>query len=158
MSLKRLTTDDPQNNVQTMNNILINKDGWSYIRDGGQGVPITDYCLSICQSLKCKKLRINKHRMTPKKSESDKDVFLCDCCLFRNCPVANLYAALCGYGRIHDRLQMWEDLGLDFDRAKELAEADKEGRVRIMSEGQQAAEIALAETMMKEGNETCHKS
>jgi len=142
MSLERLTTDDPQDNVQTMNNILINKDGWSYLRDGGQGVPITTFCLDICKQLKCR--AVKRARL---KSETDRDVFLCDCCLFKNCAVANLYAALCGYGRIHDRLQMWEDLGLDFDRTKELAEADKEGRVRIISEGQHAAEIALAETM-----------
>ncbi|MFQ9063339.1 MAG: hypothetical protein ACLR5X_17990 [Oscillospiraceae bacterium] len=104
--LPKMVTDNPQGNFETMLNLIYGKDGWSYIRyseDGTDGMPITDFCLKkLCPEFGCSVFA--DQAMT----DEEKDEFLVDC-VFDNCPVATVYAALSGYGHLRDRLRKHED-------------------------------------------------
>ena len=97
--MNRLTTDNPQNNIETLMNMVYAKDGWHYIRHGEEGMPTTDFCLMLCKERRCDMPDYDGM------SNEAKDEMLCDC-VFENCPVATVYAALCGYGHVRSRLKM----------------------------------------------------
>lgn len=123
--MERLTTDNPQNNIETMMNMVFGKDGWFRIRDDGEGKPITDFAIKLCIMRGCD--------MAPdmELSQEAKDECLCDC-LMEPCPIADVYAALSGFGHIRGRLKAYEDSGLTPERAAELGKADREGRVAVV--------------------------
>ena len=102
---ERLTTDTPENNVQTMFSMVYGKDGWQYIRHGDDGMLTTDFCLMLCKERGC----MAQDDM-PITNEA-KDEMLCDC-VFEGCPVATIYAALSGFCHVRDRLKMYEDAGI----------------------------------------------
>ena len=101
--MNRLTTDNPQNNIEVVMNMVYGKDGWQHIRHGEDGMPTVDFCLMLCKERGC---------TTPDDYGADtnerKDEMLCDCA-FENCPVATVYAALSGFGHVRGRLKMYED-------------------------------------------------
>ena len=103
--MKRLTTDNPQNNFETVMNLVYGKDGWQYIRHGDKTMRTTDFCLMLCKERGC--VRLNEWV-----TEEEKDECLCDC-LFEGCPIATVYAALSGFGHVRSRLKMYEDAGLE---------------------------------------------
>ena len=49
--MNRLTTDHPQNNFETVMNLVYGKDGWQYIRHGETEMRTTDFCLMLCKCL-----------------------------------------------------------------------------------------------------------
>lgn len=104
--LPKMVTDDPKGNFEVMLNLVYGKDGWSYIRyseDGTDGMPITDFCFKkLCPEFGCSAFA--DQTMT----DEEKDELLFDC-VFDNCPVATVYAALSGYGHLRDRLRKHED-------------------------------------------------
>ena len=104
--MKRLTSDHPKGNFETMMNIVYGVDGWQYIRDGENGMPTTDFCLKLCEDHGCvlSETIINGTQET-------KDEWLCEC-LFDGCHVATVYAALSGFGHVRDRLKRYEDAGM----------------------------------------------
>lgn len=102
--MNRLTMDHPKNNFETVLNLVYSKDGWQYIRHGGEEMKTTDFCLMLCEKRGCVILR------NPMSDEA-KDEFLCDC-VFDGCPVATIYAALSGFGHVRDRLKQYEDAGI----------------------------------------------
>lgn len=104
MTMNRLTTDYPQNNFETMMNLVYGKDGWQYVRHGEAEMRTTDFCLMLCKERGCVTL---EHPM----SDEEKDELLCDC-VFDGCPIATIYAALSGFGHIRARLKMYEDAGI----------------------------------------------
>lgn len=118
--LPKMVTDNPQGNFEVMLNLVYGKDGWSYIRyseDGTDGMPITDFCFKkLCPEFGCSELA--NQTMT----DEEKDELLFDC-VFDNCPVATVYAALSGYGHLRDRLRKHEDAMTN--RVMTLAEAQK---------------------------------
>lgn len=104
--MKRLTTDKPQNNFETLLNMVYpGDDGWGNIRHGENGMPITDFCLLLCEKQGCDVSDMKDW------TQESKDQHLCDCA-FDCCPVASVYAALCGYSHTRDRLKMYEDAGM----------------------------------------------
>lgn len=105
--MNRLTTDNPQNNFETMMNMVYGKDGWGYIRHGEEGMKITDFCFSLCKGRWCADI-VEDYKNS---SEEEKDELLCECA-FNNCDVATIYAALCGYIHTRDRLKRYEDAGM----------------------------------------------
>ena len=107
--MKRLTTDNPQDNFETMMNMVYVKDGWQYIRHGDDGMKATDFCLKLCEMHGCKGLE------TYLTSDEAKDEHLCDCA-FEGCPIATVYAALSGFGHVRGRLKMYEDAGITLPR------------------------------------------
>lgn len=104
--LPKMVTDDPKGNFEVMLNLVYGKDGWSYIRysdDGADGMPITDFCFKkLCPEFGCSAFA--DQTMT----DEEKDELLFDC-VFDNCPVATVYAALSGYGHLRDRLRKHEN-------------------------------------------------
>lgn len=104
--LPKMVTDNPKGNFEVMLNLVYGKDGWSYIRyseDGTDGMPITDFCFKkLCPGFGCSAFA--DQTMT----DEEKDELLFDC-VFDNCPVATVYAALSGYGHLRDRLRKHED-------------------------------------------------
>lgn len=104
--MNRLTTDHPKSNFETMMNMVYSKDGWQYIRHGEDGMLTTDFCLMLCKERGCE---IAAHY--PPTSNEAKDEMLCDC-VFEQCPIATIYAAICGYGHVRGRLKMYEDAGI----------------------------------------------
>lgn len=104
--LPKMVTDNPKGNFEVMLNLVYGKDGWSYIRyseDGTDGMPITDFCFKkLCPEFGCSAFA--DQTMT----DEEKDELLFDC-VFDNCPVATVYAALSGYGHLRDRLRKHED-------------------------------------------------
>lgn len=105
--MNRLTTDNPQNNFETMLNMVYSKDGWGYIRHGEEEMKITDFCLSMCKEQGCTD-NAEDYEIC---SDEAKDEFLGEC-VFAECPVATVYAALCGYLHTRDRLKRYEDAGV----------------------------------------------
>lgn len=103
--MKRMTTDNPQNNFETMMNLVYGKDGWQYIRHGDKAMRTTDFCLMLCKERGCV-------RLDEWVTEEEKDECLCGC-LFEECPIATVYAALSGFGHVRSRLKMYEDAGLE---------------------------------------------
>lgn len=104
--LPKMVTDNPQGNFEVMLNLVYAKDGRSYIRysdDGTDGMPITDFCFKkLCPEFGCSAFA--DQTMT----DEEQDELLFDC-VFDNCPVATVYAALSGYGHLRDRLRQHED-------------------------------------------------
>lgn len=104
--LPKMVTDDPKGNFEVMLNLVYGKDGWSYIRysdDGADGMPITDFCFKkLCPEFGCSAFADQPM------IDEEKDELLSDC-VFDNCPVATVYAALSGYGHLRDRLRKHED-------------------------------------------------
>ena len=102
--MKRLTTDKPDNNVEAIANLVHCKDGWLYIRHAGRDVKATDFCLSMCKKRGC-------DLPGGQKTQEEKAECLCEC-LFEGCEIATVYAALCGFGMVRERLKMYEDAGM----------------------------------------------
>ena len=110
--MNRLTTDHPQNNFETVMNLVYGKDGWQYIRHGETEMRTTDFCLMLCKERGCTTL---EHPM----NDEEKDEFLCDC-VFNGCPIATIYAALSGFGHVRARLKMYEDAGIMLPKSAEV--------------------------------------
>lgn len=104
--MKRLTTDTPQDNFETIMNMVYGKDGWQYIRHGETDMPTTDFCLSLCRERGCDDI-------PPEliDTQEKKDELLCGC-LYEMCPIATIYAALSGFGHVRYRLKLYEDSGM----------------------------------------------
>ena len=103
--MKRFTTDNPQNNFETMMNLVYAKDGWQHIRHGDTDMKTTDFCLELCKARECEPFgKCN--------TDEEKDECLCSC-LFDGCPIATVYAALCGFGHTRSRLKTYEDMDME---------------------------------------------
>lgn len=111
--MKRLTTDNPQGTVQTMMNMVYGKGGWQYIRYGEPNMATTDFALHFCKKFGCDVDEISRAS-----DKEEKDEWLCTCDL-EDCPVAAMYAALCGFGHVRGRLKKFED-----ERLKEVSDED----------------------------------
>lgn len=72
--MNRLTMDHPKNNFETVLNLVYSKDGWQYIRHGGEEMKTTDFCLMLCEKRGCVILR------NPMSDEA-KDEFCAIACL-----------------------------------------------------------------------------
>lgn len=102
--MDKYVTDNPQSNFETMLNMVYGKDGWQYIRtDSENGIATVDFCLMLCKDHGCE---------VPESIKTGdniiKDERLCDC-TENGCPIAMVYAALCGLGHMRDRLRLYED-------------------------------------------------
>ena len=103
--MKRLTTDNPQDNFETMVNFVYGKDGWAHIRYDGENenVPLTEWARKQCLSRACYEF--------PAKSAEDIDLEICDCMMdFPDCPVALAYCFASQAVHLRDRLKMYEDI------------------------------------------------
>lgn len=103
--MKRLTTDTPAGNFETMLNFVFSKDGWAYIRhDGEEGtVPITQWAKAQCILHGCGEFSAE----TPQEI----DETICDCMMdFPDCPIALAYCFASQATHLRSRLKMYEDI------------------------------------------------
>ena len=102
--MKRLTTDNPSDNFETMLNFVYGKDGFAHIRHDGENadVPLTEWARKQCSKEYCIEL--------PERPE-DIDAEICDCAMrFPDCPVALAYCFASQAVHMRSRLKMYEDI------------------------------------------------
>lgn len=108
--MERMTTDNPESNFSRIMNMVYGKDGWGYIRyaprDEDPDMKITDFCAMLCKHRECEDADI-----IATSDDTVKDELLFEC-NFENCPVASIYAALCGFCHVRSRLKLYEDAGM----------------------------------------------
>ena len=118
--MKRLTTETPDGNFETMLNFVFSQDGWAHIRhDGNEGsVPFTQWAKSQCILHGCREFSAE----TPKGIDEE----ICDCMMmgFPDCPVALAYGFAVQACHLRDRLKMYEDV-LFCEDGTELFSLDK---------------------------------
>ena len=114
--MKRLTTDTPDGNFETMLNLVFGKDGWAHIRhDDEEGtVPLTQWAKAQCILHGCGEFSAE----TP--GEIDEEISDCLTMDFPDCPIALAY----GFGvqacHLRGRLKMYEDIFFADDGAERL--------------------------------------
>lgn len=128
--IKRITTDDPQDNVENMFNLAFVKDGQVWMRCCGEDdkdCTLVSFIKQICRSAEGGCLDIPK--------TDDAEEFSCSMmdCAFDLCPVANVYFGLVQAAELRSRLKAYED-ALPLERAKALSEADADMRLMVMPE------------------------
>ena len=114
--MKRLTTETPDGNFETMLNFVFNKDGYAHIRhDGEEGtVPLTQWAKAQCILHGCGEFSAE----TPK--EIDEEISDCLTMDFPDCPVALAYGFAVQACHLRDRLKMYEDICFADDRRERL--------------------------------------
>lgn len=128
--MKRLTTDNPQENFEIMMNYVFAKDGWAHIRHDGEreNVPLTEWVKAQCIKRGCDEF--------PGETAEEIDMTVCDCLMDgEGCPVALAYCFACQANHLRGRLKAIEDtLGDEdnLDHLRELAQAEKDGRLVVL--------------------------
>lgn len=114
--MKRLTTDTPDGNFETMLNLIFGKDGWAHIRhDGEEGtVPLTQWAKAQCILHGCGEFFAE----TPQ--EIDEEISDCLMMDFPDCSVALAYGFAVQACYLRDRLKMYEDICFADDRRERL--------------------------------------
>lgn len=114
--MKRLTTETPDGNFETMLNFVFSKDGWAHIRhDGSEGtVPLTQWAKAQCILHGCGEFSAE----TPQEIDEE----ICDCMMmdFPDCPIGLAYCFAVQASHLRDRLKMYEDICFAEDRTERL--------------------------------------
>lgn len=117
--MKRLTTDTPDGNFETMLNYVYGKDGFAHIRfDGEQDeVPLTSWAKAQCLYRGCDDF--------PAETPEEIDETLCECVMdCPECPIALAYCFACQAVHLRSRLKMYEDILFDGE-GKELVTVEQ---------------------------------
>ncbi len=114
--MKRLTTETPDGNFETMLNFVFSKDGWTHIRhDGSEGtVPLTQWAKAQCILHGCGEFSAE----TPQEIDEE----ICDCMMmdFPDCPIGLAYCFAVQASHLRDRLKMYEDIFFAEDGTERL--------------------------------------
>ena len=110
--MKRLTTDNPKDNFETVLNYVFGQGGWAYIRHDGlkENVPLTEWAKNICLDGRgdCGD-ELAAELFAGSNPEEDDDRF-CECAKeYPYCPVAMAYLFASQAVHMRDRLKMYED-------------------------------------------------
>lgn len=103
--MKRLTTDTPDGNFETMLNFVFSQDGWAHIRhDGNEGtVPLTQWAKAQCILHGCDEFSAE----TPQEIDEE----ICGCMMdFPDCPIGLAYCFASQAVHLRGRLKMYEDV------------------------------------------------
>lgn len=114
--MKRLTTDYPDGNFETVLNYVYGKDGVAYLRSDGErdDVPLHEWAKKQCIARGCDEF--------PGETLEEIDETICDCAFdFPDCPVFLAYTFACQAVHLRDRLKRYEDTGLMPDDVERLA-------------------------------------
>lgn len=123
--MKRLTTEAPAGNFETMLNFVFSKDGWAYIRHDGEGksVPLTQWAKAQCILHGCGEFSAE----TPQEI----DEAICDCMMdFPDCPIALAYCFASQATHLRSRLKMYEDILFAEDGSELLTQDDLQKAVK----------------------------
>lgn len=127
---KRLTTDTPNDNVETMFNLAFVKDGQVWMRDSGEDekdCTLKSFIGRICDN--------QGGGCTVIPNTDDAEGFseaMFDCALDL-CPVANAYFGLVQAAELRERLKKYED-AMPLERALELSAANDDMRLLVVPE------------------------
>lgn len=113
--MKRLTTDTPDGNFETMLNFVFGKDGWAHIRHDGEevSVPLTQWAKAQCILHGCDEF--------PAETPTEIDAEICDCMLdCPDCPIALAYCFASQAVHLRGRLKMYEDILFSEDGTERL--------------------------------------
>lgn len=113
--MKRLTTDNPKNNLQTALNLFYAKDGEAWVRGGGpeyeyQDVPLFTYIRSVIQHQ-----ALSQHLWEEMDNETLAEVlteWLFDGHETKEGVIATLYTTAWAFAEIRERLKAYEETGL----------------------------------------------
>lgn len=149
--MKRLTTDNPNGNFETILNFVYSKEGWAYIRHDGdhENVRLTDWAKLQCLLQGC-------NEVLPE-TPVEVDERLCECLMDGplcstaidgpSCPIALAYCFASQAVHLRSRLSAYEDTGLELEEYKrrvdaikkldiehmhDLLQAEKDGRLVIL--------------------------
>ena len=123
VNMKRMTTDNPQLNIERLLNTARAENNQAVLHIGDEVITLTEYVAKCAKEYGCD--------VTPE-SVMDGDN-CCEC----DCPVAILNILGIQAVENNARLKMIEKIlenDYDLNRLKELLEADREGRIAILSE------------------------
>lgn len=114
--MKRLTTDTPDGNFETMINLVFSKDGWAHIRHDVEKrtVPLTQWAKAQCVLHGCGK---SSAEMTQEIDEEISDCLMMD---FPDCPIALAYGFAVQACHLRSRLKMYEDIFFANDGTERL--------------------------------------
>lgn len=120
--IMRLTTDNPQDNVENMFNIAFVKDKQVWMRYCGkddQDCTLVSFIKQICCNINGAKCCFAL------KTDDVKDFsdMMFECAVGQLCPIANVYFGLVQAAELRERLKEYED-ALPFEQAKELSKTD----------------------------------
>ena len=119
--MKRLTTDNPSGNFETMLNFVYGKDGWAHIRSDGEE---TDVLLSKWAAEQCISRDECEDIFRDGVLPEEIDTTICDCMMdFPDCPIALAYCFASQAVHMRNRLKMYEDI-LFAEDGTELASLD----------------------------------
>ncbi len=122
--MRRLTTDAPKENFETMLNYVFGQDGWAHIRDDGENenVPLTKWVKAQCLLRGCDDF--------PAETPQEIDELVCECVMdCPECPIALAYCFASQACHLRDRLKMYEDILFTKNGAERLTLADLQALV-----------------------------
>jgi len=117
--MKRLTTDTPDGNFETMLNFVFGKDGWAHIRhDGEEGsVPLTQWAKAQCI--------LHGFGEFSAETPQEIDEEISDCMMdFPDCPIALAYCFASQAVHLRSRLKSYEDILFAEDGTERLTLED----------------------------------
>lgn len=112
--MKRLTTDNPKDNIENALNLFYGKDGWTWVRGGG---PAPDYAdISLCDFVRML-VKVNiPNAELPKDDDALSDL-MCDWLIDEPDSaegiISLLYTAGWAFAELRHRLAAYEDTGLE---------------------------------------------
>lgn len=114
--MKRLTTDNPDGNFETLLNLVFSRDGWAHIRTDSEerAVPLTQWAKGQCILHGCGEFSAE----TPE--EIDEEISDCLMMDFPDCPIALAYGFASQACHLRDRLKMYEDIFFADDGTERL--------------------------------------
>jgi len=128
--MKRLTTDNPHSNLDTMLNYAFSEGGWAHILNDGERVGpvlLTEWARRQCALRGCDDLPTDPEGI---------DQCISDCAFGNpSCPVFLAYTFAVQACHLRDRLKQIEDIlgdTYDLDHLRELAEAERAGRLAVL--------------------------
>lgn len=116
--MKRLTTDTPVQNFETMLNFVHAKDGWAHIYDeDGKEVNLITWALNQCHDRGCDDFQC--------KTLEEYDEALSSCMMdFMSCPVAMAYCFASQAVHLRSRLKLYEDILFAEDGSERISLED----------------------------------
>ena len=106
--MKRLTTDTPKDNFETMLNFVYGKDGWAHIRSDGEE---DDVLLSKWAAEQCISRDGCEDMFQDGVLPGEVDTTICECMMDSpDCPIALAYCFACQAVHLRDRLKRYEDI------------------------------------------------
>lgn len=142
--MKRLTTDNPKDNIENALNLFYAKDGWTWVRGGG---PAPDYAdMSLCDFVRMLVKANIPDAELPEDDDALSDLmheWLIDDPDSAEGIISLLYTAGWAFAELRHRLSLWENTGLnlehlqansdiDFARAVKVLCADADGRLVVL--------------------------